>query len=69
MWEDGEGWNLHLVREVFVLLAEGTSFDVSCDPLIHSGPPVHGGDFSGGFIPPWVSCDWSAMIIKEDAPF
>ena len=69
MWGNIEEWVFSSVCEVFVLLAEGTSLDVSRDPLVHSRPPVRGGDLSGGFIPPWVSCNWSTMIVMEDAPF
>ena len=69
MWEDGEGWNPRSVREVFVLLAVGAAFDVLGDPLVHSWPPVSVGNLSDGFVPSWMACDWSTVVVAEDGSF
>ena len=68
MWVNGEEWGLLLMCEVFILLAIGASFNVLSNPLVHPWPPVGGGDLSNGFVPPWVTCDWSTVVVAEDIP-
>ena len=55
--------------EVFVLLADHTSFDIFGYPSPHSCPPIGLIYHLEANIPPWVSCHWMVMILFEDISF
>ena len=57
-----------VVRQVFVLLAGGASFDVVFYPLVHAGPPVLSLRRLGGFISSWVSSGGIVVVASHDLP-
>ena len=57
-----------MVHQVFVLLAGGTSLDVTFYPLIHVQPPVLPLRGLGGFISAWVSSGWGIVVALHDLP-
>ena len=67
-WGDAVRRGVYSVRQVFVLLTGGASFDVVLDPLIHAGPPVP--SFCGlyGFVSPWVSSGGCVVVVVHDPP-
>jgi hypothetical protein len=71
-WE-GVGWHgdsvkgyLHLLCEVFVLLALGASLHVLCDPFVHVWPPEVLTDDRNGGVLPLMSSGFQVMESVED---
>ena len=55
------------MRQNLVLLANGASFDVVCDPFLHSGPVVVLLGLLQCFVPSWMSCGWVIVYEMHDA--
>ena len=67
-WCNAVHWGVHIVHQVFVLLAGGASLDVAFYPLIHAWPPVfllHG---LGGLVSAWVSSSQGIVVVSHDLP-
>jgi hypothetical protein len=56
-WWNSEYWNFDVVRQIFVLLACRTTFDVFCDPGSGAWPEVFFVDASDHFILSRVAID------------
>ena len=46
------------MREDFVLLAGGTSFDVVGRPFLQPRPPIMGGHSLDRLVAPWMASRW-----------
>ena len=64
-----EQWDLLSVREDFVLLAGGASFDVVGRPFLQPWPPVVGAYSLDRLVAPWVACRWFPVVVVQDFSF
>jgi len=57
------------VSKDFVLLTDGTSFDVVCYPLVHPHPGQDFCGFSDGFVVSWMSSRGVVMDQGHEVSF
>ena len=67
-WCDAIHGCAYVVRQVFILLAGGASFDIVFYPLVHVGPPVLSLRRLGGFVSPWMSSGGIVVVASHDLP-